>query len=102
MYQETNKNSTKPISNQWNQTRQHININHYIIQLPVEAIQSSYSSIVSREKEKLVFSDSILKNLRMGEFDRFVKEDEVYLKASPGAKANQLNYQTISVIQRNN
>ena len=38
----------------------------------------------------------------MGEFDRFVKEDEVYLKASPGAKANQLNYQTISVIQRNN
>ena len=38
----------------------------------------------------------------MGEFDRFVKEDEVYLKASPGAKAHQLNYQTISVIQRNN
>ena len=34
----------------------------------------------------------------MGEFNSFVKEGEVYLKAFPGAKANQLNYQTILVI----
>ena len=38
----------------------------------------------------------------MGEFDSFVTEGEVCLKAFPGAKANQLNYQTISVIQGNN
>ena len=38
----------------------------------------------------------------MGEFNSFVKEGEVYLKAFPGAKANQLNYQTIPIIQGNN
>ena len=66
-------------------------------------MQSSYSNIVSRKKKKIViFSDSILKNLRMEEFNSFVKEGEVYLKAFPGAKANQLNYQTIPVIQGNN
>ena len=59
--------------------------------------------MVSRKKKKIViFSDTILKNLRIGEFNSFVKEDEVYLKAFPGAKANQLNYQTIPVIQGNN
>ena len=38
----------------------------------------------------------------MEEFNSFAKEGEVYLKAFPGAKANQLNYQTIPVIQGNN
>ena len=38
----------------------------------------------------------------MEEFNSFVKEGEVYLKAVPGAKENQLNYQTIPVIQGNN
>ena len=103
MDEETNRNSTKPIANQWYQLRQDNNINHYISQPPVETVQSSYSNIVSRKKKKIViFSDSILKNLRMEEFNSFVKEGEVYLKAFPGAKANQLNYQTIPAIQGNN
>ena len=38
----------------------------------------------------------------MEEFDSFVKEGKVYLKAFSRAKANQLNYQTITVIQGNN
>ena len=38
----------------------------------------------------------------MEEFNSFVKESEVYLKAFPGAKANHLNYQTILAIHRNN
>ena len=38
----------------------------------------------------------------MEEFNSFVKEGEVYLKPFPGAKVNQLNYQTIPVIQGNN
>ena len=38
----------------------------------------------------------------MEEFNSFVKEGEVYLKAFPGAKVNQLNYQTIPAIQGNN
>ena len=37
----------------------------------------------------------------MGEFNSFAKEVEVYLAFS-GARVNQLNYQTIPVIQGNN
>ena len=93
MDEETNRNSTKPIANQWYQPKQDDNINQYISQPLVEIVQSSYSNIVSRKKKKIViFSDSILKNLCMEEFNSFVKEGEVYLKAFPGARANQLNY----------
>ena len=79
MDEETNRNSTKPIANQWYQLRQDNNINHYISQPPVETVQFSYSNIVSRKKKKIIiFSDSILKNLRMEEFNSFVvKEGEV-------------------------
>ena len=101
MDEETNRNSTKPISNQWYQPRQDNNINHYVSQPTVETVQSSYSNIVSRKKKKIViFSD--IKNLRMEELNSFVQEGEVYLKVFPGAKANQLNYQIIPVIQGNN
>ena len=101
--EETNRNPTKPISNQWYQPRQDNSTNHYINQTPLGTVQSSHNNIVSKKKKKIViFSDSILKNLRMEEFNSFVKEGEVYLKAFPGAKANQLNYQTIPVIQGNN
>ena len=101
--QETNRNVSKSISNQWFQLRQDNNINHYISQPSVETVQSSYSNIVSKKKKKIVtFSDSILKKLHVGEFNSFVKEGEDYLKAFPGAKATQLNYQTTPVIQGNN
>ena len=66
-------------------------------------MQSSCSNIVSRKKKKIViFSDSTLKNFRIGEFNSFVKEAEVYLKAFPEAKANHLNYQTIPAIEGSN
>ena len=66
------------------------NANHYISQPPVEAVQSSCSNFAYRKKEKkkIIFSDSILKNLLMGEFNSFVKKGEVYLKAFPGSKVN--------------
>ena len=38
----------------------------------------------------------------MEEFNSFVKKGEVYLKAFPGAKVNQLNYQTIPIIEGHN
>ena len=89
MDEETNRNSTKPIANQWYQLRQDNNINHFISQPPVETVQSSYSNIVSRKKKKtVIFSESILKNLRVEEFKSLVKEGEVYLKAFPRAKVN--------------
>ena len=84
-------------------TKARYNINHYISQPPVETVQSYYSNIVSRKMRKIViFSDSISENLRMEEFNSFVKEGEVCLKAFSGSKANQLNFQTIPVIQGNN
>ena len=54
--QEKNRSSTKPISNQWYQARQDNNINHCIIQPPLETVQSSYSNIVSRTRKKLSYS----------------------------------------------
>ena len=40
---------------------------------PVERIQSTFSSPITRKHKKIVlFSDSILKNLRMGEFNFFI------------------------------
>ena len=58
--QETNRNSTKPISSQWYQPSQDNNINHYIRQPSVETVRSSYSNIVSRKNKKIIiFSDSI-------------------------------------------
>ena len=94
---------TKPISNKWYQPRPDNNRNYYISQPPAETVQFPYSNTVSRKKKKIaIFSDGIFKSLRKGEFNSFVKEGRVYLKASPVARANQLNYQNISVIQRNN
>ena len=56
--EETNRNSTKPISNQCYQPKQNNNINHYISQAPIETVQSSYSNIISRKKKKIdIFSD---------------------------------------------
>ena len=56
MDEETNRNSTKPISNQWYQPGQDNNINYYISQPPVKTVESSYSNIVSRKKRKLSYS----------------------------------------------
>ena len=53
--QETNRNLTKPISNQWHRSRQDNNRNHYISQPPVKTVQSSYTNIVSRKKKLLSY-----------------------------------------------
>ena len=49
---------------------------------PVERIQSTFSTVIAKKRKKIVlFSDSILKNLRMGELNSFIKKGEVSLKA---------------------
>ena len=74
--------------------RQDNNINHNISQPPVETVQSSYNNIESRKKKEIVlFSDSILENLRMEEFNSFVQEGEVYLKALLGASSYTCRHQ---------
>ena len=57
---------------------------------PVERIQSTISSVVTREKtqENSPFNNSILKNLRLGEFNSFIKKENFPSKRfqGPGAK----------------
>ena len=82
----------------------HIHKNRYYHQskAPVKRIQSTFSSVITKKRKKIVlFSDSILKNLRMGEFNSFIKKREVSLKAFPGAKARQLNHYTIPLLEDN-
>ena len=82
----------------------HIHKNRYYYQskAPVERIQSTFSSVITKKRKKIIiFSDSILKNLRMGEFNSFIKKREVSLKAFPGAKARQLNHYTIPLLEDN-
>ena len=65
-------------------------------------MQSTFSSAVTRKRKKIVlFSDSILKNLQMGEFNSFMKNGEVSLKVFLEAKARQLNHHIIPVLQDN-
>ena len=60
LYQETNRNSTKPISNQWYHPKQGNNINHYISQPPIETVQSSYSNIIYMKNKKVSYSVIVL------------------------------------------
>ena len=82
----------------------HMHENRYYHQskAPVERMQSTFSSAIAKKHKKIVlFSDSILKNLRMGEFNSFIKNGEFSLKAFPGAKARQLNHYTIPLLEHN-
>ena len=48
----------------------------------VARIKSTFSNAVRRKRKKIIlYRDSILKDLRMGEFNSFIKEGQVYLKA---------------------
>ena len=67
---------------------------------PVERIQSTFSSAITRKRKKIViFSDSILKNLRKGKFHSFIKKGEVSLKALPGVKVRQVNHHNIPLLE---
>ena len=67
-----------------------------------ERTQSTFNNTVMRKRNKIVlFSDVILKNLRMGEFNSFMKKGEVSLKSFPGPKARQSNRHTILFLENN-
>ena len=69
---------------------------------PVERIQSTFSSVITRKRRKIVlFSNDILKNLLIGELNSFIKRGEVCLKAFPRAKARQLNHHAILLLEDN-
>ena len=45
-----------------------------------------------------ILTDSILKTLRMSEFNQFLQERKAYLKPFPGVKAKQLNHHRTAVL----
>ena len=66
-------------------------------------ITSTYSRVLNNKSESiLVLSDSMLKRLRMREFNRLLKGKGIaYLKAFPGAKAKQLKHHSIPILEEN-
>ena len=48
----------------------------------------------------LILTDSMLKTLRMGDFNQFLQEGKDYLEPSPRAKAKQLNHYATAVLAR--
>ena len=58
--------------------------------------------LLRKKRKKIVlFSDSILKSLQMGEFSSFIKKGGVFLKAFLETKARQLNHYTIPLLEDN-
>ena len=47
----------------------------------------------------MLFTDSILNTLRMGELNHHINGRKVHLKPFPGSKANQLNHHTIPILE---
>ena len=71
----------------------HIHKNRYYHQskAPVERIQSTFSSVITKKRKKIVlFSDSILKNLRMGEFNSFIKKRRSFPESVSGGKSKTI------------
>ena len=64
--------------------------------MPFNGIVSNYSDIVERKpKNIIVFSDSMLKDTRMGEFNKHLRNGKAHLKVFTGVRASQLDYHTI-------
>ena len=98
LHQDKNKNqerSHKTVSpSAYNKTGQQKN--------PIlrQKIRPTYSRAVSNKpKNILILSDSILKTLRMREFNNHLEEGIAHLKAFPGSKSQQLNHHSIPVLQ---
>ena len=50
---------------------------------------SSASNETSKSKNIFIFSDSILKTLKMKKFNSMLNDGEAHIKSSPGSKAKQ-------------
>ena len=47
----------------------------------------------------MLFADSILRTLHVGEVNRYVKDRKVHFKSFPTSKAKQLNHHTIAILE---
>ena len=57
--------------------------------LNINRMTSTYSNVVRNKKKNIaLFTNSVLKTLRMGELNRHINGEKVHLKSFPGSKAN--------------
>ena len=64
-----------------------------------EKIRTSYSNIVKQKPKNVVFTESMLKSLRMKEFNKYLNEDTAHLKSFPGSKAKQMDHHVIPILE---
>ena len=64
------------------------------------SLQSTFNNVVAPKKKKVVvFTDSIMKTLRMGRFNSCINGADVQLKSFSRCKAMQSDYHTILILQ---
>ena len=69
-------------------------------QSPIQNINSTYSNAVIPKKKNIAhFLDSIPRGIKMKHLNSQVKEGRIHLKASHGAKANQLNHYVVPMLE---
>ena len=76
-----------------------ITMDHHENRLNINRMTSTYSNVRNKKKNIELFTNSILKTLRMGELNRHINGGKVHLKSFPGSKANQLNHHTIPILE---
>ena len=65
-----------------------------------EKIGTSYSNMVKQKpKNVVIFTDSMLKSLRMKEFNKNLNGGIAHLKPFPGSKAKQMDHCVISILE---
>ena len=65
-----------------------------------EKIGTSYSNIVKQKpKNVVIFTDSMLKSLRMKEFNKNLNGGIAHLKPFPGSKAMQMDHHAIPILE---
>ena len=70
-------------------------------QSPVQKITNSYADIASpKMKNVVIFSDSMVKGLKMKQFNSHIHGGKVYLKAFPDAKVDQLNHHVKTTLEK--
>ena len=69
-------------------------------QSSIQNINSTYSNaVIPKEKNIALFSDSILRGIKMKHLNYQVKEGRTHLKAFSGIKANQLNHYVVPTLE---
>ena len=65
-----------------------------------QKMRTSYSNIVKQKpKNVVIFTDSMLKSLRMNEFNKYLNGGIAHLKSFPGSKAKQMDHHVISTLE---